>query len=757
MPTTKTTYISLLVLLVAANTVSADWWNYDWEYKKPISINSSMPLVDYQIAVNVSYVDSMQDDFDDLRFTDLGEIVELSYWVEYKQDSEWAYVWVKVGSIDSSNGTQAYMYYGNDLAHSSSSCADTFAFCDDFSGDRLDWANKWQSNDQELYYSSVDQLYCSNASRPDDKIETKDSFSGYVFESRLRTSDVGADGFYMLLNPVSGTYFSVEGLGIANNEFVVDMSYSEVHAGGSASEDTYYILSFRLPSAGIAEATVYSDNRGDELFSYSGDPDYRVAYMGFLRSASGKGYVDWALVREYSDPEPLVSLGDEVWMNSPPDDPSPALEPEVAYADSNISCTATYLDPEGDEGILTFDLSVNGEFAARCPPRSVVDDTELECSLLSEIEEYGNGDVINCTVTAEDNNSQQTVSWVSLTVQNSPPTMPTRLTPAAGVYSGALAVNCSGSADPDDDFVYYEIQTNVTGFWEDVVDGDSDGFFLWVDASGYDAEGVEIRCRATDLSNTSEYYDPAGTIGLDNTMPSIRLNESVSDYLVVLDRLWASLEFYSNEVLGSCLIEWDDSNESADVLGKTCVINKTDEAGNHTFRAWASDLAGNWNNSAEYWVHLDTTTTTTTTTTSTTTRAGGGGGGGGGGTNPGKPKLSCFDGIKNQGEKGVDCGGPCAPCPSCDDGIQNQGESGIDCGGSCAACKAATTTSLKKAPKTTTTLQAATTTTNARILVTTTMADVQSSAIPLGLTEGTILFSALALIVISIRIHKGKL
>ncbi|HOI19254.1 MAG TPA: hypothetical protein PLX15_05335 [Candidatus Woesearchaeota archaeon] len=47
---------------------------------------------------------------------------------------------------------------------------------------------------------------------------------------------------------------------------------------------------------------------------------------------------------------------------------------------------------------------------------------------------------------------------------------------------------------------------------------------------------------------------------------------------------------------------------------------------------------------------------------------------------------TCFDGIRNQGETGIDCGGPCAPCASCFDGIQNQGETGIDCGGPCPPC-----------------------------------------------------------------------
>jgi hypothetical protein len=48
--------------------------------------------------------------------------------------------------------------------------------------------------------------------------------------------------------------------------------------------------------------------------------------------------------------------------------------------------------------------------------------------------------------------------------------------------------------------------------------------------------------------------------------------------------------------------------------------------------------------------------------------------------------ATCTDGIKNQGEEEIDCGGPCPACPTCTDGIKNQGELGIDCGGPCTSC-----------------------------------------------------------------------
>jgi hypothetical protein len=116
---------------------------------------------------------------------------------------------------------------------------------------------------------------------------------------------------------------------------------------------------------------------------------------------------------------------------------------------------------------------------------------------------------------------------------------------------------------------------------------------------------------------------------------------------------------------------------------------------------------------------ISTPTTTTTTRVITTTtipfRGGGGGGGGGGGiSGVNLGNGSCFDGLKNQGETEVDCGGSCAPCPSCSDGIQNQGEIAVDCGGPCAACTTTTLlTSTTVATSTTTTTEIATTTTSA--------------------------------------------
>ncbi len=56
---------------------------------------------------------------------------------------------------------------------------------------------------------------------------------------------------------------------------------------------------------------------------------------------------------------------------------------------------------------------------------------------------------------------------------------------------------------------------------------------------------------------------------------------------------------------------------------------------------------------------------------------------------------NCYDNLMNWDEEGVDCGGNfCEPCPTCFDGINNQDETGVDCGGSCPRCSILETPAL---------------------------------------------------------------
>lgn len=49
--------------------------------------------------------------------------------------------------------------------------------------------------------------------------------------------------------------------------------------------------------------------------------------------------------------------------------------------------------------------------------------------------------------------------------------------------------------------------------------------------------------------------------------------------------------------------------------------------------------------------------------------------------------ATCSDGLQNQGESAIDCGGPCSACDFCSNGLEDEQEDGVDCGGACStAC-----------------------------------------------------------------------
>jgi len=151
----------------------------------------------------------------------------------------------------------------------------------------------------------------------------------------------------------------------------------------------------------------------------------------------------------------------------------------------------------------------------------------------------------------------------------------------------------------------------------------------------------------------------------------------------------------------SYVINWGDSSSTNGVTNNNSQITKShsySSSGTYTVTLIVTDEGG----------LTDSVSGSGTVTVSGDGDDGGNGGGGSGGGSGGgttttsdeeddeedtitTAQPSCYDNIKNQGEQGVDCGGPCSACsvkPSCYDNIKNQGEQGVDCGGPCEACKA---------------------------------------------------------------------
>ena len=109
------------------------WWDSEWDYAKPYNITGGVSS--YPVMINVSYLTGMKIDFGDVRFINNTVLNEtLDYWIEYKEDGDYAVFWVEA---DDNGDTEDdfLMYWGNDGASTTSNFYDTFELGDNFDTD----------------------------------------------------------------------------------------------------------------------------------------------------------------------------------------------------------------------------------------------------------------------------------------------------------------------------------------------------------------------------------------------------------------------------------------------------------------------------------------------------------------------------------------------------------------------------------------------------------------------------------------------
>ncbi|NMA05293.1 MAG: DUF2341 domain-containing protein, partial [Acholeplasmataceae bacterium] len=93
------------------------WWNNDWEFKRLINLTANVGNFSY--LYEVPYSENMQEDYDDLIFTNKAGTEEFNFTIQsYNSTSA-------IVRINSLGETEIYMYYGNPLATSASSASDT--------------------------------------------------------------------------------------------------------------------------------------------------------------------------------------------------------------------------------------------------------------------------------------------------------------------------------------------------------------------------------------------------------------------------------------------------------------------------------------------------------------------------------------------------------------------------------------------------------------------------------------------------------
>ncbi len=146
----------------------------EWEHKVEITIENptGASLSGYPVMLEVPYVNGMNFDFSDIRFTDEYG-TPLNYYIDDNSTPDTAYVWVKIPYIGPNSNTTIYLYYGNPNAISESNPYSVFDLYDDFSS--FDYS-KWSTSNG--YVSTYGNYICfTPSSSSASGIYTQDYYS----------------------------------------------------------------------------------------------------------------------------------------------------------------------------------------------------------------------------------------------------------------------------------------------------------------------------------------------------------------------------------------------------------------------------------------------------------------------------------------------------------------------------------------------------------------------------------------------------
>jgi len=200
-----------------------DWWNYDWKYRREMTVFSTEGISDFQVLLDIESgefdYDLAQEGGEDVRFID-GDGLELYYWIGHWNNAGSSSIYVNVTEIESGYNT-IWMYYGNDAAGEVSDGEATFDFFDDFGGGVLD-AGKWVTRTQGSTSVTVEdgyvRLHSDEGNGNKQHIAARRTFSpGIIMDYRFRQENSRYQGQCSLAtNHNASDYRSVEGCAISH-------------------------------------------------------------------------------------------------------------------------------------------------------------------------------------------------------------------------------------------------------------------------------------------------------------------------------------------------------------------------------------------------------------------------------------------------------------------------------------------------------------------------------------------------------------
>ena len=133
-------FLFTFTLLLCLSGQASAWWNEDWPYRLPITLDTTAtganiaqtttdaPVLIRLHSANFEDFFLLQDNLRDVRFIGGDDKIPLSFHVEsFDLINQLAYIWVKVPQVSGQlNAERIWMYYGNDSAVQGANAAGTY-------------------------------------------------------------------------------------------------------------------------------------------------------------------------------------------------------------------------------------------------------------------------------------------------------------------------------------------------------------------------------------------------------------------------------------------------------------------------------------------------------------------------------------------------------------------------------------------------------------------------------------------------------
>jgi hypothetical protein len=314
--------LSFFIIILTSSIVSAsNWWDPNWQHRRLIEVQeiSGNDLSEYSIHLIIPHELTMQENFEDLRFTTISGNQTIPHWIETSNNIS-ADVWVKLPRLDPNGQFKFYLYFGNQTVQSTSDLKSSFILADDFEDGIIDssmWINTsdWIETNGYAY-----ALHGTSYLKSIEKFDQADNLELWMKTKKVRNNDgdYHSFGFADFQSDNTGGYFHWMNHANAGS----DALWITSDKGGIASQN----MGVNINGAIVDSTFLWNSTRnnltiqnGDDKFNWQGTSNSQgteSVFFGLGPNHSTDIYVYEVRLNKFAEPSPNYNFNNlETYSN----------------------------------------------------------------------------------------------------------------------------------------------------------------------------------------------------------------------------------------------------------------------------------------------------------------------------------------------------------------------------------------------------------------------------------------------------------